>query len=108
MAGRPALHGSESGQVRKEAATAILCKCRGSGSPPLISMNPRLLLTAACVLTAFASAPARAIDGMSFELGRGDEVTMGRLGVQWEFRRPLLQFGTWQLGSHIDLVAGYW
>src|SRR5688572_21948842 len=28
-AGLPALHGSEPGQVRKEAATAILCKCRG-------------------------------------------------------------------------------
>ena len=34
MAGLPALHGSEPGQVRKEAATAIFCKCRGSGSPP--------------------------------------------------------------------------
>ncbi len=36
MAGLPALHGSEPGQVRKEAAKAILCKCRGSGSPPFI------------------------------------------------------------------------
>jgi len=36
MAGLPALHGSESGQVWKEAATAIFCKCRGSGSPPYI------------------------------------------------------------------------
>ncbi len=34
MAGLLALHGSEPGQVRKEAAKAILCKCRGSGSPP--------------------------------------------------------------------------
>ena len=34
-AGLPALHGSEPGQVRKEAATAIFCKCRGSGSPPV-------------------------------------------------------------------------
>jgi hypothetical protein len=33
-AGLPALHDSEPGQVRKEAATAILCKCRGLGSPP--------------------------------------------------------------------------
>ena len=40
-AGRPALHGSEPGQVRKEAATAILCKCRGYGSPP--SSTLRLL-----------------------------------------------------------------
>jgi len=34
MAGLPALQGSEPGQVRKEAATAIYCECRGSGSPP--------------------------------------------------------------------------
>ncbi|MDQ5886835.1 MAG: hypothetical protein RL210_135 [Pseudomonadota bacterium] len=40
MAGLPALQGSEPGQVRKEAATAIYCKCRGSGSPPpLFSLN---------------------------------------------------------------------
>ena len=29
LAGLPALQGSESGQVRKEAATANYCKCRG-------------------------------------------------------------------------------
>jgi hypothetical protein len=34
MAGLPALQRSESGQVRKQAATAIYCKCRGLGSPP--------------------------------------------------------------------------
>src|SRR5438270_9396717 len=33
VAGLPALQSGESGQVRKEAATAGLCKCRGSGSP---------------------------------------------------------------------------
>jgi len=33
-AGRLALHRREPGQVRKEAATANLCKCRGNGSPP--------------------------------------------------------------------------
>src|SRR2546425_125126 len=32
-AGLPALQSGEPGQVRKEAATAGLCKCRGSGSP---------------------------------------------------------------------------
>ncbi len=34
LAGLPALWCSEPGQVRKEAATAIFCKCRGQGSPP--------------------------------------------------------------------------
>src|SRR6184192_125048 len=33
VAGLPALQSGEPGQVRKEAATAGLCKCRGSGSP---------------------------------------------------------------------------
>src|SRR5262245_45467465 len=33
-AGLPALQSGEPGQVRKEAATAGHCKCRGSGSPP--------------------------------------------------------------------------
>src|SRR3954449_4958695 len=33
VAGLPALQAGEPGQVRKEAATAGLCKCRGSGSP---------------------------------------------------------------------------
>src|SRR5439155_752485 len=32
-AGLPALQAGEPGQVRKEAATAGLCKCRGTGSP---------------------------------------------------------------------------
>src|SRR3954469_7308220 len=34
VAGLPALQAGEPGQVRKEAATAGHCKCRGSGSPP--------------------------------------------------------------------------
>jgi hypothetical protein len=44
MAGRPALHGGEPGQVRKEAAIAILCKCRGSGSPPPLSRQFSFML----------------------------------------------------------------
>ena len=44
MAGLPALHGSEPGQIRKEAATAILCKCRGLGSPPIFVFIPGRML----------------------------------------------------------------
>src|SRR2546422_9938541 len=40
-AGRPALHGGEPGQVRKEAAIADLRKCRGYGSPPLLCSSDR-------------------------------------------------------------------
>jgi len=41
VAGLPALWGGESGQVRKEAATAIFRKCRGLGSPHLPALSPR-------------------------------------------------------------------
>ncbi len=34
LAGLPALQGGEPGQIRKEAAITIYCKCRGQGSPP--------------------------------------------------------------------------
>jgi len=47
MAGLPALHSSELGQVRKEAATTILCKCRGLGSPPfyyIFTKNQTIIL----------------------------------------------------------------
>ncbi len=44
-AGRPALHGRESGQVRKEAATANACKCRDHGSPPLM-VRPAVMSSA--------------------------------------------------------------
>src|ERR1700740_509175 len=43
-AGLPALQSGEPGQVRKEAATAGSCKCRGSGSPlHLLPMSYQVL-----------------------------------------------------------------
>src|SRR3954467_4211105 len=43
-AGLPALQSGEPGQVRKEAATAGRCKCRGSGSPSnLLRMSYQVL-----------------------------------------------------------------
>ena len=54
MAGLPALHSGELGQIRKEAATAILCKCRGLGSPPyyyIITENQSVI----CILVLFLS-----------------------------------------------------
>ena len=67
--------------------------------------------TAFKILTvlACASAPAHAIDGMSLELGNGDGVNMGRIGVQWNGSKPLLRFGSnWHLGSYWDVALGYW
>ncbi|CAH1091063.1 hypothetical protein NTG1052_850004 [Candidatus Nitrotoga sp. 1052] len=41
LAGLPALQGGEPGQVRKEAAITIYCKCRGQGSPPYSKLEWR-------------------------------------------------------------------
>ena len=43
-AGRPALHGGEPGQVRKEAAIAILCKCRGPARHPSLRVSSASML----------------------------------------------------------------
>ncbi|HYC45954.1 MAG TPA: acyloxyacyl hydrolase [Burkholderiales bacterium] len=71
-------------------------------------MKPRALAAATIVVAAFTCAPAHALDGLSLELGRGDDVNMGRIGVQWELKKPLLQFQNWQLGTYFDLAVGYW
>jgi len=57
---------------------------------------------------ACASAPAHAIDGMSIEIGNGDGVDMGRLGLQWAWKKPLYQGANWQLGGYWDAAIGYW
>ena len=57
---------------------------------------------------AFASVPAKAVDGMSFELGSGDGTKMGRIGLQWDWNKKWLQTGGWHVGGYWDLSAGYW
>jgi lipid A 3-O-deacylase len=126
-AGRPALHGSEPGQVRKEAATAILCKCRGFGSPPFFmnsvwtALNEdkmkKIKMLGRCLLAGFftgvcLSLPVGAVDGISFEFGKGDGdangVDMGRVGLQWDWSKQWLKSDNWHLGGYWDLSLGYW
>ena len=54
-----------------------------------------------------ASTPAYPL-GMSLEIGNGDDVDMGRVGVQWEWKRPLVQWTDWHLGGYWDAALGYW
>ena len=126
-AGRPALHGSEPGQVRKEAATAILCKCRGSGSPPFPTsalysacvfpiINKKCLSVSGCVCgcaSASCLPPRRArrpmrSTGCPLELGSNDGVDMGRVGIQWDWNQRLLQVSDWHLGGYWDVALGQW
>ena len=127
-AGPPALHGSEPGQVRKEAAKAILCKCRGPGSPPLFFCDimrkallsntsdegyavTRIRNIAVAILMA-VSPLAYAVDSMSLEYGHSDStnanVNLYRLNAQWDWSRKLVEFGNWNLGGYWETTAGYW
>jgi len=72
-------------------------------APILRRIAFKILTVLAC-----ASTPAHAIDGMSLELGNGDGVNMGRVGVQWAFKKPLFQWANWQLASYLDAAIGYW
>lgn len=42
-----------------------------------------------------------AIDGVSVELGQGDDTHMARIGAQWDWKKKWFTDGNW-------LVAGYW
>jgi lipid A 3-O-deacylase len=55
---------------------------------------------------------ALAIDGVSLEFGSSDSsnssVNMYRVGVQWDWKKHLIEAGNWNLGGYWDLSGGYW
>ena len=71
-------------------------------------MMKRSAAAAAALVAALASTPVLAVDGLAVELGRGDGVGMGRVGVQWDWKQPLLKWSDWQIGGYWDLALGHW
>lgn len=63
---------------------------------------------AASALVLMAVQPARAVDGVSAELGYHDDVRMWRAGLQWKWERRWWRGGRWELGGYWDLAAGGW
>ena len=67
-------------------------------------------LIAAALLA--ASPVAYAVDGMSFEYGHSDStnasVNMYRVGVQWDWKKKLIEIGNWHLGGYWESSFGYW
>ena len=51
---------------------------------------------------------AAAVDGVSFEGGRGDGATMARAGLQWNYDKQWLKGDRWHVGGYWDLSAGHW
>jgi len=67
------------------------------------------LAAGAAIAALIVSSPAAAVvDGLSLELGSGDDVHMGRIAVQWDWRSRWLQTTNWHLSGYWDLALGYW
>ena len=71
-------------------------------------MIVRRFLSVALLVCSFAALPARAVDGVAFEIGSGDGVDMARVGVQWDWNKRWFQGANWHLGGYWDVAAGYW
>lgn len=75
--------------------------------------GPKALPAALLACTALFAAPvARAVDGVSVELGRSissyTDLPLARVGLQWNWQSRLASSGNWYLGGYWDLTAGYW
>lgn len=66
------------------------------------------LLVLGVLVWATMSAPSRAVDGISFEVGNGDGTDMGRVGAQWDWKTRWLQGQNWHVGGYWDASVGYW
>ena len=66
-------------------------------------------LVAVAMLWAVAGgAPVHAVDGVSIEAGSGNSTDMGRIGLQWDWKKRWFQGQNWHVGGYWDLSAGYW
>src|SRR2546423_11307555 len=71
------------------------------------TMIRKTALAAALALGAISN--LHALDGVSFELGEGDQDTdLWRVGLQWRWRKRWFTNRTWTLGAYWDLQAGRW
>lgn len=70
----------------------------------------RTLFVLACLLVAVPH--ARAVDGISFELGTSNSsnasVDLARIGLQWDWSKRWALGSDWHIGGYWDLSLGYW
>ncbi|MBI2311923.1 MAG: acyloxyacyl hydrolase [Betaproteobacteria bacterium] len=72
-------------------------------------MNKNCWLGAAAAAAILSLAgPARAVDGVSVELGNGDSTDMWRVGAQWNWEKKWFTGGNWHLGGYWDVSLGAW
>jgi hypothetical protein len=61
----------------------------------------------------FAASPAAcALDGLAFEFGHSDSsnanVNLYRVSAQWDWKKRLVEMGSWNLGGYWETTFGYW
>ena len=62
-----------------------------------------------CAAALVLATPAQALDGVSVEIGVGDENTeLARAGLQWNWQRRWFAGRPWTLGAYWDLQFGRW
>ena len=70
----------------------------------------RALLLVVCL--GFIAPQARAVDGISLELGTSDSsnvsADMARIGLQWDWSKRWALGSDWHVGGYWDLSLGYW
>lgn len=71
-------------------------------------MKIRLLLCLPALGATLSSGAAGAVDGMAFEFGSGNGADMGRIGVQWDWKKRWLEGPDWHVGGYWDLALGQW
>jgi lipid A 3-O-deacylase len=65
--------------------------------------------TALAAVFSLCAATAQAVDGMSFEAGRGNDRTdLWRAGLQWNWPQRWFAERPWTLGAYWDLQLGRW
>ncbi len=49
-----------------------------------------------------------AVDGVSAEIGSGDDTNMGRIGAQWDWQKKWFTDGNWLMAGYWEASAGSW
>ena len=75
----------------------------------MIRKTPQAAALALCAAGLALAAPAHAVDGVSVEIGFGNEGTeLARMGLQWNWQRRWFAERSWTLGAYWDLQLGRW
>lgn len=68
--------------------------------------------TSVAILLLSASTMASALDGLGIEYGRSSssnaDVSMYRVSAQWDWKKRLIDMGSWHLGGYWETTFGYW